>query len=134
MTAPASTAPPGRIWYLVAIAIFLVGMAAMAAFLITRLMSMDSGLTRFVVPGEQTLTLEAGSYTIFHEPQGVIDGKIYVAGGRPPRASVVDLAPTILYFMGLPVGRDMDGFARIDLFKPAFTSDKPVTYIPSYGR
>ncbi len=50
--------------------------------------------------------------------------------GRP-RASVVDLAPTILYFLGLPVGRDMDGFARIDLFKPAFTSDKPVTYIPS---
>ena len=30
--------------------------------------------------------------------------------------------------------RDMDGFARIDLFKSAFTSDKPVTYIPSYGR
>ncbi len=57
-----------------------------------------------------------------------------VAPGRPPRASVVDLAPTILYFLGLPVGRDMDGFARIDLFKPAFTSDKPVTYIPSYGR
>ena len=51
-----------------------------------------------------------------------------------PRASLVDLAPTILYFLGLPVGRDMDGFARIDLFKPAFTSDKPVTYIPSYGR
>jgi hypothetical protein len=57
-----------------------------------------------------------------------------VAAGRPNRASVVDLAPTILYFLGLPVGRDMDGFARIDLFKPAFTSDKPVTYIPSYGR
>jgi hypothetical protein len=36
--------------------------------------------------------------------------------------------------MGLPVGRDMDGFARIDLFKPSFTGDKPVTYIPSYGR
>lgn len=81
MTAPASPAAvPGRVWYLVAIAIFLVGMAAMAAFLITRLMSMDSGLTRFVVPGEQTLTLEPGSFTIFHEPQGVIDGKIYAGG------------------------------------------------------
>ena len=54
--------------------------------------------------------------------------------GRPPRASVVDLAPTLLYFLGLPVGRDMDGFARIDCFKPSFTSDKPVTYIPTYGR
>ena len=53
---------------------------------------------------------------------------------RSARASVVDLAPTILYYLGLPVGRDMDGFARTDWFKPAFTSDKPVTYIPSYGR
>ena len=53
MSAPAAPAtPPGRIWYLVAVGIFLVGMAAMAAFLITRLMGMDSGLTRFVVPGE----------------------------------------------------------------------------------
>jgi hypothetical protein len=81
MTAPAATAaPPGRIWYLVAVAIFLVGMAAMAAFLITRLMSMDSGLTRFVVPGEETLTLEPGKFTIFHEPQSVVDGKIYSGG------------------------------------------------------
>jgi hypothetical protein len=81
VTAPVSTAaPPGRIWYLVALAIFLVGMAAMAAFLITRLMSMDSGLTRFVMPGEQTLTLEAGKFTIFHEPQSVVDGKIYSGG------------------------------------------------------
>ena len=73
--------PPGRIWYLVAIGIFLAGMAAMAAFLFTRLIGMDDGLTRFVVPGEQTLTLEAGNYTIFHEPQSVIDGKIYAAPG-----------------------------------------------------
>lgn len=78
VSAPAS--PPGRIWYIVALVIFLAGMAGMAAFLLTRLMSMDSGLTRFVVPGEQTLTLEAGSYTIFHEPQGVVDDKIYAGG------------------------------------------------------
>jgi hypothetical protein len=82
MSPPAVPAnpPPGRIWYLVALGIFLLGMAAMAAFLITRLMSMDSGLTRFVVPGETTLTFEAGTYTIFHEPQGVLDGKIYSSG------------------------------------------------------
>ncbi len=81
MTAPAAPAtPPGRIWYLIAVGIFLVGMTAMAVFLITRLMSMDSGLTRFVAPGGETLTLDAGNYTIFHEPQGVIDGKIYSGG------------------------------------------------------
>jgi len=90
-------------------------------------------------PGKRVLELIAGDPQISGTHEPAPDGFILaygasVAPGRPPRASLVDLAPTILYFLGLPVGRDMDGFARIDLFKPAFTSDKPVTYIPSYGR
>ena len=90
-------------------------------------------------PGKRVLEIIAGNPQISGTHERAPDGFILafganVAPGRPPRASVVDLAPTILYFLGLPVGRDMDGFARIDLFNPAFTSDKPVTYIPSYGR
>lgn len=52
--------------------------------------------------------------------------------GRLTRGSVVDIVPTILYFYGLPVGRDMDGFARTDIFAPAFSTGRPITYIPSY--
>jgi hypothetical protein len=52
--------------------------------------------------------------------------------GRLTRGSVVDIVPTILYFYGLPVGRDMDGFARTDIFMPAFSMGRPITYIPSY--
>lgn len=90
-------------------------------------------------PGKRVLEVIAGNPQISGTHEPAPDGFVLafgssVAAGRPARASVVDLAPTILYFLGLPVGRDMDGFARIDLFKPAFTSDKPVTYIPSYGR
>jgi hypothetical protein len=51
-----------------------------------------------------------------------------------PRGSVVDLVPTMLYFMGLPIGRDMDGFARTDVFQPAFSEGHPLTYIPTYDR
>jgi len=58
-----------------------------------------------------------------------------VARGRPlRRASVVDVTPTVLYFLGLPVGRDMDGYVRTDLFLPAFTADRPITFIPTYDR
>ena len=57
-----------------------------------------------------------------------------VLAGRKPRASIVDVTPTILYFLGVPVGRDMDGFARADLFTPAFTAQRPVAFIPSHGR
>jgi hypothetical protein len=90
-------------------------------------------------PGKRVLEILFGNPQISGTHERAPDGFVLayggpVAAGRPPRASVVDLTPTILYFLGLPVGRDMDGFARIDLFTPSFTSDKPVTYIPSYGR
>lgn len=52
--------------------------------------------------------------------------------GRLTRGSVVDIVPTILYFYGLPLGRDMDGYARTDIFAPAFSAGRPITYIPSY--
>jgi len=62
-----------------------------------------------------------------HEPAP--DGFLFAYGtdvrpGRLTRGSVVDLVPTILYFFGLPVGRDMDGFARTDIFTPAFSAGR----------
>jgi predicted AlkP superfamily phosphohydrolase/phosphomutase len=57
-----------------------------------------------------------------------------VAPGQYPRGSVVDLAPTVLYYMGVPIGRDMDGFARTDIFQRQFTLGKPTTFIASHER
>jgi hypothetical protein len=57
-----------------------------------------------------------------------------VANGHLARGAIVDIAPTVLYYMGLRVGRDMDGFARTDLFVPAFTRDRPVGYIQTHER
>lgn len=54
--------------------------------------------------------------------------------GRLPRGSIVDVAPTVLYFLGLPVGRDMDGFARTDLFRAEFTEERPIAFIASHNR
>ena len=57
-----------------------------------------------------------------------------VARGHLSRASIVDVAPTILYLLGLPIGRDMDGYARTDIFAPGFTAERPITFIPSYDQ
>jgi hypothetical protein len=57
-----------------------------------------------------------------------------VQPGRRPRGSIVDVAPTVLYYLGLPVGRDMDGYARADLFQAAFTAGRPVAFVPSHNR
>jgi predicted AlkP superfamily phosphohydrolase/phosphomutase len=66
------------------------------------------------------------------------DGVLLVAGGgiRPgavaARASVLDVAPTLLYLLGLPVARDMEGRVLTEILDPAFAEDNPVTFIPSY--
>jgi type I phosphodiesterase/nucleotide pyrophosphatase len=53
-------------------------------------------------------------------------------GHLTTRASLVDVVPTVLYFLGLPIGRDMDGSVRNDLFQREFTDARPITFIPTY--
>ncbi len=57
-----------------------------------------------------------------------------VRPGRYPRGSVFDVAPTLLYYFGLAIGRDMDGVARADIFTTAFSAERPIAYIPTYER
>lgn len=90
-------------------------------------------------PGKRLLEQIVGNPQISGTHERAPDGFLLafgraVAPARPPRASVLDIAPTILYFMGLPIGRDMDGFARADLFAPAFIAEHPITYIPTHER
>ncbi len=61
-------------------------------------------------------------------------GPVVAKGRLAARGSVVDVVPTLLYFLGLPVGRDMDGYVRTDVFQRTFTDERPITFIPSYDR
>lgn len=45
-----------------------------------------------------------------------------------------DVLPTFLYYLGLPVGRDMHGRPRVDWFDDDFTGSQPLVYVPSYRR
>jgi len=47
-------------------------------------------------------------------------------------ASVLDVAPTLLYLMGLPVARDMEGRVLTEILDPDFARQNPLTFIPSY--
>lgn len=71
--------------------------------------------------------------------EGAPDGFLIAYGSQVVRAelqrgAIVDVAPTVLYYLGLPVGRDMDGFARSDLFVRAYRREHPVTYISTHER
>jgi hypothetical protein len=90
-------------------------------------------------PGKRLLSLVLGEPELAGTHERAPEGFLLawgerVAAGRLPVGAIVDVAPTLLYFLGLPVARDMDGIARTDMFTPAFTVRQPVTYIPSYER
>jgi hypothetical protein len=74
---PGIGSSPSRYWYLIAVLVFLAGFAGMAMVLFNQLSKLGDDLVQIVVPGERELTLEAGSYTIFHERQSIVDGRIF---------------------------------------------------------
>jgi hypothetical protein len=69
---------------------------------------------------------------------GAPDGVVLALGDgvRPGAvvrgASVLDITPTVLYLMGLPVARDMEGRVLTEMLDEEFTRTHPITYIPSY--
>lgn len=49
------------------------------------------------------------------------------------QARGVDLAPTILHALGIPVSRDLAGAPLVGLFSTDFIRTFPVRYVPTYG-
>lgn len=72
----------------------------------------------------------------YHEnaPEGVVFfyGKSIVKGKNIEGTSLIDIAPTLLYYLGLLVGKDMDGIVQSSIFVDEFTAENPVPYIFSY--
>ena len=90
--------------------------------------------------GKRALEQLLGDPDVSGTHEGAPDGFLMAYGAtvakprQPRRASIVDVVPTVLYFLGLPIGRDMDGYARTDIFQPSFTEEHPITFIPTYER
>jgi hypothetical protein len=61
---------------------------------------------------------------------------LYGEGIRPGAlltgARLVDLAPTLLYTLGAPVARDLDGQVLTAAFDRGFLANHPLTFYPSY--
>jgi predicted AlkP superfamily phosphohydrolase/phosphomutase len=72
----------------------------------------------------------------FHErsPDGllILYGDGIAPGTKIQGASVLDVTPTLLYLMGLPLGRDMPGKLRADALQDELVRTQPVTFISSY--
>ncbi len=78
--------------------------------------------------------VEVGRAHLWHEPEG-----IFIAAGRGirrrhevRRASVLDVTPTLLRYLGLPTAKDMDGAPLLDIFEPAWLEANAAKHVDSY--
>ena len=85
--------------------------------------------------GEKIRTKEGGKDVPWdHGVDGVIiaAGPGIRPGNRINEASVVDVTPTLLAYLGLPVAEDMDGKPIESIFEPQFLEEHPVEYVETY--
>jgi hypothetical protein len=72
--------------------------------------------------------------TLEKAPDGALI--LYGEGIRPGElltgARLVDVAPTLLYALGFPVARDLDGRVLTAAFEKSFLAGHPLTFFPSY--
>ncbi len=62
----------------------------------------------------------------------IISGKHIRHNTQIKAANIYDIVPTILYYLGLPVARDMDGKVLVEAIKDSYLKKNPVKYIDTY--
>jgi predicted AlkP superfamily phosphohydrolase/phosphomutase len=69
-----------------------------------------------------------------HRRYGMIGmvGRNVRKGARLSDAQVLDVTPTLLYALGYPVARDMDGRVLTEAFRPGFLESNPLQFISTY--
>lgn len=90
----------------------------------------DGGLVS-ILPSDRPLTprpTPAGT----HRPLGilVIGGPGVRQGATLHELSILDVAPTLLYSLGLPTPQDLEGRVPLEIFEPALRAGRPVQIVP----
>lgn len=70
-----------------------------------------------------------------HDPNDavlILSGKDILPGKRVRDRSILDIFPTLLAWLNLPVAKDMDGKVIEEVFEEKFIRENPVHYIDSY--
>jgi predicted AlkP superfamily phosphohydrolase/phosphomutase len=70
-----------------------------------------------------------------HYPEGILlaRGPGIRADRMLPRQAIVDVTPTLLYSLGLPVPEGLDGRVMTELFEPDYLADNPIRTAESDG-
>ncbi len=81
-----------------------------------------------------TETVDVRRAHLDHEKDGIFiaAGPHIRAGAQVPGASVLDLTPTVLHYLGLPVAKDMDGKVLERIFNNDFRQRNPIRFVDTY--
>jgi Type I phosphodiesterase / nucleotide pyrophosphatase len=80
------------------------------------------------------LSRQTLSGTVAGKPDGVLilRGRGFSPGAFIEGATLVDVLPTLLYALGLPIAQDLDGRVLTSAFEPGHLARYPLTFVPSY--
>ena len=69
-----------------------------------------------------------------HRPEGImiLAGNHVRHGVGERKASILDITPTVLYLLGLPIGKDMEGRVLEEAIDPTFLATTPPRAIPTH--
>jgi len=78
--------------------------------------------------GQHNLFESSGFESGSHRREGILvmNGPVFKKGLKFPKASILDVTPSILYSLGIPVDSDMDGKVLTDWFEERFVEESPV--------
>jgi arylsulfatase A-like enzyme len=78
--------------------------------------------------------MTASEWSGAHDFDGliVVSGGPFTPGGSVREAGILDVTPTILAAMGLPVANDMDGSPLVEVMTSDFLSAHPITAVETY--
>ena len=65
-----------------------------------------------------------------HRMEGIFVGigEAFRQGGSPDQLSILDIAPTVLYLLGLPVPNEMDGKVASEILEDSYVARNPIEY------
>jgi hypothetical protein len=83
---------------------------------------------------QTTAFMTASEWSGAHDFDGIIiaRGRPFTPGGQIGEASVLDVTPTALAAVGLPLANDMDGYPLVSAMTPEFLDAHPLTAVESY--
>lgn len=106
--------------------------------IVDKYMRRMDGRTMLILCSDHGFMYSNGAYAHGGLAKEAPDGVVFMAGpgvnqgSRIEGATLFDIAPTILYSIGQPIARDMDGGLLRGAFDDAYLQRHPVRYVPTY--